>query len=111
MKTNLLYLSHIRDALKNILAYVSSEEEFMRDKKTQDAVVRNLEIVGEAAKRLSESYRKQHPNVPWDSMTGMRDVLIHDYDEIDLHEVWKTIESDVRPALSAIETIIDNLPA
>jgi hypothetical protein len=56
----------------------------------QDAVVRNLEIIGETTKRLSDACRQQHPQIPWRQMAGMRDVLIHAYDRVDLEEVWIT---------------------
>ncbi len=71
---------------------------FMADDKTQDAVVRNLEIIGEAAKRLSDDLRNKHPEIPWKQAAGLRDVLSHDYMSIDLTIVWNVIDARL-PAL------------
>jgi uncharacterized protein with HEPN domain len=67
-------------------------ERFVKDKKTVDAVVRNLEIIGEATKNIPESARKQYPSVPWRDMAGMRDRLIHGYFGVNLDVVWKTVK-------------------
>ncbi|WP_231597901.1 DUF86 domain-containing protein [Synechococcus sp. CBW1002] len=72
----------------------------------QDAVVRNLEIIGEATKWLSDSCRKQHPQIPWLEMAGMRDVLIHAYDRVDLEEVWITLSEQLPALLVQIEPLI-----
>jgi len=73
---------------------------FMRDAKTQSAVLHQLMILGEATKRLSEGFRKGHPAVPWRMISGMRNALIHEYGAVDLEEVWRTLEKDI-PALIA----------
>jgi uncharacterized protein with HEPN domain len=62
----------------------------LRDVKTQSAILHQLLVVGEAVKRLSEDFRSQHPQIPWIRIAGMRDKLIHQYDAVDLDEVWKT---------------------
>jgi uncharacterized protein with HEPN domain len=69
---------------------------FMADTKTQSAVLLQLLIVGEAVKRPSQGFRQQHPAVPWTQIAGMRDVLIHHYDHVDLDEVWKTVTADIQ---------------
>lgn len=85
MKRDVAYLSHIRDAARRIQDYTrDGQEAFMASTLIQDAVIRNLEIIGEATKALSPVFRKQHPNIPWSSMAGMRDVLIHGYMGVDL---------------------------
>ncbi|MEO1295775.1 MAG: DUF86 domain-containing protein [Cyanobacteria bacterium J06636_16] len=72
--------------------------QFLTDDKTQSAVVFQLLILGEAVKRISFAYREKHPQIPWGAMAGMRDNLIHNYDDIDLNEVWRTATIDI-PAL------------
>lgn len=93
---------YIEDILKSIeilseyLAEIdSSREAFDNNQKLQDAVIRRLEIIGEATKRLESDFKKQYPDVPWRKMAGMRDVLIHDYDEVDLDQVWAVITKDI----------------
>ena len=61
----------------------------------QDAVIRNIEIIGEATKKISKSFTLDHQEIPWSEMTGMRDKLIHDYLDVDIDVVWKTIEVDL----------------
>ena len=76
---------------------------FLIDAKTQAAVPHELLVIGEAAKRLSQTFRDAHPDIPWRAMGGMRDKLIHAYDAVDIEEVWKTLRADV-PALLAFLT-------
>lgn len=77
-----------------------NREEFANDEKTQSAVLHQLLIVGEAAKRLSRSARASLSEVPWKQVTGMRDHLIHAYDAVDIEEVWRTASTDV-PSLNS----------
>jgi len=79
---------------------------FLKDMKTQSAVLHQLLIVGEAAKRLSDSFRSAHSDVPWRLITGMRDRLIHVYDHVDLKEVWKTATVDVPALLLRLEPLV-----
>lgn len=79
------------------------EESFLKDKRTQSAIVHQLLIIGEATKRLSQSFRDDHPSIPWDAMAGMRDRLIHDYNNVDLEEVWRTAERDIPDLVETIE--------
>jgi len=71
---------------------------FLTDLKTQAAVLHELLVLGEAAKRLSAGFRDEHPDVPWKAIAGMRDRLLHGYDDVDLELVWKTVDEDL-PAL------------
>jgi len=106
VKEDLPYLLHIRDAQKSIQEYTKDgREAFLGDKKTQDAVIRNIEVVGEATKRLSEQLRTQHPECPWQQMAGMRDKLIHDYLGVNLQIVWDTVEKRVPDLLKKIDAI------
>ncbi len=79
---------------------------FERDIKTQSAVLHQLLVIGEAVKRLSADFRAAHPAVPWSLIAGMRDKLIHAYDEVDLDEVWRTIKTDIPDLLTGIEPLL-----
>jgi uncharacterized protein with HEPN domain len=106
MKGDEVYLNHILDAIVTIESYVIvGYTEFMDKTHWQDAVIRQLEIIGEATKRLSQELRLQYSNVPWRRMAGMRDVLIHDYMGVDLDAVWQVTQRDmvaVKRMISAI---------
>lgn len=75
---------------------------FLDDPKTQAACMRQLEIIGEAVKRLSDETKNTYPNVPWREWAGMRDILIHAYDRVDPEEVWKTLQNDLPKLLECI---------
>ncbi|MGQ0556170.1 MAG: HepT-like ribonuclease domain-containing protein [Nitrospiraceae bacterium] len=96
MKDDRIYLLHIRDAIQHILTYTTSgKDSFFADRKTQDAVIRNLEIIGEATKRLSASLKNANPDIAWKPIAGMRDKLVHDYFGVNLQLVWDVIERDL----------------
>ena len=78
---------------------------FLYDPKTQSAVLHQLLILGEAGKRLSQEFREQHKEIPWKKIVGMRDKLIHEYDDVDLDEVWKTVRSDVPRLIKQLELL------
>jgi uncharacterized protein with HEPN domain len=79
---------------------------FENDLKTQSAVLHRLPVLGEAVRRLSGQFRTNHPHVPWRLMAGMRDNLIHEYDAVDLDEVWKTISTDIPHLLELSEALL-----
>jgi uncharacterized protein with HEPN domain len=97
MKDDRIYIEHILQSIERIETYISGKDHqsFSEDYLTQDAVVRQLEIIGEATKRISEGLRKINPQVPWSDMAGMRDVLIHDYIDVDIDIVWKTATESI----------------
>lgn len=100
-------LLHTRDALTLVLEYAKvGEEEFRRDVRTQDAVLRRLEIVGEAVKRLPAEFRDAHPSVPWKRIAGFRDVAIHHYDRVDLDRVWALVRQDVPGLLAEVQRLL-----
>lgn len=107
MRDNTVYLRHIRDSILRIEEYLEgvTESEFKHQTMVQDAVIRQIEIIGEAVKRLSESFRGSHPSIPWSDIARMRDKLIHDYFGVDIEKVWLTATEDI-PHLKAE---IDNL--
>jgi uncharacterized protein with HEPN domain len=101
-----LRLLHIRDAIAKIRGYVTTRAEFLEDVKTQDAVVRNLEVIGEAVKALSNETRVSAPGVRWSSIAGMRDQLIHGYFSVDLDLVWDAIEHDLDVLEKTVGTLL-----
>jgi len=84
-------------------------EDFIRDDKTIFAVIRAIEIIGEAVKNISENVKKVYPEIPWRNMTGMRDKLIHGYFGVNPVRVWKTVKEEIRPLKPLFEKILKNL--
>lgn len=98
-----LYIKDIIDAINNIEKYTCglSFEDFSHKQITIDAVIRNFEIIGEAAKHVPASLRSREKDIPWKEMAGMRDKIIHEYFGVDLDIVWKTIKEQL-PAIKKI---------
>ena len=90
------------------MRYVTGKthEEFLHDTLCQDAVIRRLEIIGEAARRLSPEARTSLPELTWNAMIGMRNLLIHEYDDVDLSIVWNTVRIDLPALINAIEPLV-----
>jgi len=101
-----LYLADIREAIDKILSYTSAgREAFLADPRTQDAVLRNIEIIGEAVRGVTGETRTAHSEVPWKDMAGMRDRIIHDYFRVDVEVVWDVVSQDLpslRDTISAL---------
>jgi uncharacterized protein with HEPN domain len=111
-RTDKDFLIDIREAINRVIAYTAgmSYAVFLTDLKTQDAVIRNMEIIGEAAKNLSHELRTKYPTIPWKSMAGMRDRLIHHYFGVNLDVVWHIANSELPAFISQLEAIEDNAP-
>lgn len=98
MKDDRFYLGHILEAVNRLLVYgKEGEEVFRRDLKTQDAVIRNLQVMGEAVKKVSAETRAAHPEIPWRDIAGMRDRVVHDYFGISFDIVWDVLQNHVPP--------------
>ena len=107
MKDDLIFLQHIFDAIKDIENYTDGGEEvFYSTKMIQDAVIRNLEIIGEAVKNISPAIRIEYPDIPWKQIAGLRDVLIHHYFGVDLESVWLVVEKRLPTLAERIEFIL-----
>src|SRR4051812_9127729 len=102
------YLLDIREAARLAMSYLAGKtfDDFYGDTLLQDAVIRRLEIIGEAAHRVSEHTRLLHPLVPWAAIIGMRNVIVHQYDAVDLTIIWETVLVDLPKLMAALpETI------
>jgi uncharacterized protein with HEPN domain len=100
-------LRDIIDAIEAIEAYsVSSYEEFLADFKTQDAILYNLIIIGEAANQISDEFQEQNHNIPWSSMIGTRNIIVHGYDQVKLQIVWKILQRDLATLKSEIAKVL-----
>lgn len=93
-------LSDIVDAIETYS--VSSYDEFLADTKTQDAILYNLIIIGEAANQISEDFQEQYNTIPWSSMIGTRNIIVHGYDQVKLQIVWKILQRDLESLKSEV---------
>lgn len=110
MKDDRIYLLHIQEAIQWIERYaVEGREFFLQDRKTQDAVLRNLEVVGEAVKNISQKLKSDRPDIPWKQISGTRDKLIHEYFGVDLELVWDVVEKNLPELHSAVQDLLMNL--
>ena len=102
------YLLDIIDACRLAIQYVQGKglDDFLADTQCQDAVIRRLAIMGEAARRISEETREAHPEIPWYKMAGRRNVLIHEYDDIDLPLVWENVTKQLPTPLRSMEDLL-----
>ena len=105
-----VFLRYILDSMDLIEGYLKGKtyEEFEENQMLQDAVIRELEIVGEATKSLSQEFREKYPDIPWRQMAGMRDKLIHGYFGVDVGAVWDTATEDIPSLREKLQKILEN---
>lgn len=107
------YVKDIIDSIDEMKNFINGMnfEAFAKDKKTINAVVRSIEVIGEAAKKIPKTLRDKHPDVPWKKMAGMRDKLIHEYFGIDIEILWKVAKDELPPLKSLIQDVLKNMAA
>lgn len=100
------------EASKKVQHYLKNKtfEDFLRDEMMQDAVERNIGIIGEAARRISEELKQEHPEIPWRKIIAQRNVLIHEYDDIDYKEIWVVATLHLSRLIDQIRPLIPPLP-
>ncbi len=107
MKDERVYLGHIRDAINDIEQYASAgRDAFMNDRMRQDAVIRKLQVIGEAIKKIPDVTRQRRPEIPWKQIAGMRDRLTHDYFGVDLMLVWAVVERDLPVLRDTVDSLL-----
>lgn len=106
-----VYLQDILESIDHIQRFLDgvSEDEFYKNVEKQDAVLRRLEIIGEAVKHLPEEIREDHPDIPWRQIAGMRDIIIHEYFGVTLNMVWIVATDDILDLKAKVEEIIDSI--
>jgi uncharacterized protein with HEPN domain len=106
-----LLLADIVSAINKIEHYTSgfTREQFLEDERTSDAVVRNLEIIGEATRQLPDEYKQQHSSIPWTQMAGLRNRIVHAYFGIDLDIIWSIIQDDLIRLREQAQTLLDEM--
>ncbi len=111
MKRDKTYLQDILSAINKIQSYIeeSSFTAFSGNYMMQDAIIRNLEIIGEASRRLSTEFEQNHPEYPYAETVGMRNILIHEYDKIDLRRTWDTVTIDLPKLKEQVELILSTI--
>ena len=108
MQRDMTYLADILDSARLAIRYVRDVDwtRFASDVQLQDSVIRRLEVIGEAARRISDEFQSLWPDLPWCDMIGMRNVMIHGYDTVDLSIVWRTVQHDLPDLVQGIEGIM-----
>ncbi len=109
-KDPIVFLKHMRDAMDDLEEYTQSlsQKKFSDSKMVQDAVIRKIEIIGEAVKNINVKFQNQYQEIPWKDIAGMRDKLIHHYFGIRLERVWNVVKEDVPSLKKQIQKILEN---
>lgn len=111
MKKNYkIFLAHIIESIELIEEYSKNvtQTQFQKDSSLQDAIIRRLEIIGEAVKNLPTSFKSKYPDVPWKQIAGMRDILIHEYFDVDLILTWKVVKKELKIIKRKISNILSS---
>lgn len=108
-KDHLIFIKHVLGSIEIIENYLGniSKEDFMKDQKLQDAVIRRLEVIGEAVKNIPYELREKYPKIPWQGIAGTRDKLTHHYFGIDLELIWNVTKDDLPVLKKEIKKILD----
>jgi len=108
MKNDKVYIEHILEAIQTIETFKEGLdlESFLRNKMASDAIIRELEIIGEASNNISEEFQKENADIPWRKIIGIRNTLIHEYFGINKKVVWETVEHDLPELKKFIEQVI-----
>jgi uncharacterized protein with HEPN domain len=104
-----VFIEHILESILLIETYANhiSKDEFLKSRQLQDAIMRRLEIIGEVTKNIPETVRKEHPDLPWREIAGMRDILAHEYFGVDLELTWRTVKENLPVLKQRLSQIID----
>lgn len=110
-KDEKIFLIHILEAIEKIEKYTKdiTKNKFLTSDEKQDAVIRELEVIGEAVKNLSKEFRERYNSIPWKEFTGIRDKLIHAYFNVNIERVWNVIRQDIPNLKMEIEKILKDL--
>jgi len=110
-KDPVLFLEDILEAMKKIERYTKDKdiEEFRSDPMMVDAILRNLEVIGEASTNLSSEFREKNPDIPWKRMIGLRNIVIHEYFGVDLNIIWRIVTKDLPETKPLIENLLEDL--
>ena len=105
-----VYMAQILERIDRILTFTEAgREAFFENPLFQDAVIRNFEVIGEAAKRVPDEYRNSYPMIPWRGLSSLRDVLIHQYEGVSLEEVWRIVQNELPSLRQANSSILPPL--
>ena len=108
-KDPLLRVEDIYESILAIQEYLEGmdKEAFLANREKQDAVLRRLAVIGEAVKKLAAEFREQHPHIPWKDIAGTRDVVVHDYDGVNLHIIWNIVRNELPPLAEKLRPLLD----
>ncbi|KKQ75378.1 MAG: hypothetical protein US96_C0012G0007 [Candidatus Woesebacteria bacterium GW2011_GWB1_38_5b] len=110
-KDDILYLNHVIKACEEIASFIKSinKEQFLHDSLIQNAVLHQLSILGEALNNTSNQFKTNHSEIPWREIVGMRNIVIHDYDRVNVEVVWNTVSRDIPQLKLQIKEILNNI--